>query len=267
VFADLLPFLYVEIILGVAFGVASILVSRLSAVLAVVLATVLTIVLATTFWGPAGGVIAGLIFGLPAELAGVAIADRDRIKIAERLGWTWRRAIWGSVIGLCAGLLYRLVAGSSADLDEVLGVGSPVGLAVVLALGFTRSTVIETRTRPNQGIRKSAQNAIRVGSIVVLAVALIGIPIGVLAGELAEVLSFMLFVGLPIGSAIGIAVGGGACIQHLLLRLILYRQGYVPWNLSRFLDHATERILMRQVGGGYIFIHRLLLDHFAALGS
>jgi len=30
---------------------------------------------------------------------------------------------------------------------------------------------------------------------------------------------------------------------------------------------ATERILLRKVGGGYIFIHRLLLDYFASLDN
>ena len=33
----------------------------------------------------------------------------------------------------------------------------------------------------------------------------------------------------------------------------------------RFLDYATERIFLRKVGGGYIFIHRLLQDYFAEL--
>jgi hypothetical protein len=33
----------------------------------------------------------------------------------------------------------------------------------------------------------------------------------------------------------------------------------------RFLDHAAERILLRKVGGGYIFVHRMLLEYFANL--
>jgi len=32
-----------------------------------------------------------------------------------------------------------------------------------------------------------------------------------------------------------------------------------------FLDEAAERLLLRKVGGGYIFVHRLLLDYFASL--
>ena len=40
---------------------------------------------------------------------------------------------------------------------------------------------------------------------------------------------------------------------------------YAPWDYVRFLDHATKRIFLRKVGGGYIFIHRLLQDYFAEL--
>jgi hypothetical protein len=32
-----------------------------------------------------------------------------------------------------------------------------------------------------------------------------------------------------------------------------------------FLDEAAERLLLRKVGGGYIFVHRLLLEYFASL--
>jgi hypothetical protein len=41
----------------------------------------------------------------------------------------------------------------------------------------------------------------------------------------------------------------------------------MPWNYPRFLDYAAERILLRKVGGGYIFVHRLLLEYFAALDA
>ncbi len=74
-----------------------------------------------------------------------------------------------------------------------------------------------------------------------------------------------LFFGLISGLFIGLANGGIACIQHGVLRLFLWRVGYAPWNYPRFLDYATDRILLRRVGGGYIFIHRFLLDYFASL--
>ncbi len=76
--------------------------------------------------------------------------------------------------------------------------------------------------------------------------------------NLIILLSYVLNIGLVDG-------GGKACIQHFTLRLILYCNGYVPWNYARFLDYATERIFLQKVGGGYIFIHRLLLEHFAQM--
>jgi hypothetical protein len=68
------------------------------------------------------------------------------------------------------------------------------------------------------------------------------------------------------GLSFGLLAGGGeACIKHFILRLILYLCGYIPGNYARFLDWATERIFLQKVGGGYIFIHRLLLEHFARM--
>jgi hypothetical protein len=76
--------------------------------------------------------------------------------------------------------------------------------------------------------------------------------------NLIILLSYVLNIGLVDG-------GGKACIQHFTLRLILYCNAYIPWNYARFLDYATERIFLQKVGGGYIFIHRLLLEHFAQM--
>jgi hypothetical protein len=63
---------------------------------------------------------------------------------------------------------------------------------------------------------------------------------------------------------VGLRYGGSAFIAHYVLRLLLIRNGSIPRRLVPFLDYATQRIFLRRVGGGYIFIHRLLLEHFAA---
>ena len=39
----------------------------------------------------------------------------------------------------------------------------------------------------------------------------------------------------------------------------------LPTNAVRFLNSASEYALMRKVGGGYIFTHRLVLEHFAGM--
>ena len=64
----------------------------------------------------------------------------------------------------------------------------------------------------------------------------------------------------------GLVFGGGkAWLQHFTLRLILYSQDCIPLNYVRFLDYATEHIFVQKVGGSYIFVHRMLLEHFAQM--
>jgi hypothetical protein len=41
--------------------------------------------------------------------------------------------------------------------------------------------------------------------------------------------------------------------------------GLAPLRYATFLDHAAARVLLRRVGGGWVFVHRLLLDYFAGL--
>lgn len=48
-------------------------------------------------------------------------------------------------------------------------------------------------------------------------------------------------------------------------RLQEYRNGNIPWDYARFLDYATELGFLEKVGNGYIFIHPLLLEHFAQM--
>ena len=66
---------------------------------------------------------------------------------------------------------------------------------------------------------------------------------------------------------LGLFYGGSNVIKHGLIRLMLWADGTIPWNYAQFLDYAAERILLRKVGGGYIFIHRLLQAYFANLAT
>ena len=51
----------------------------------------------------------------------------------------------------------------------------------------------------------------------------------------------------------------------MILLWMLQRAEVVPRNYIHFLDYAHEHILLQKVGGGYIFVHQLLLDYFASL--
>jgi eukaryotic-like serine/threonine-protein kinase len=79
---------------------------------------------------------------------------------------------------------------------------------------------------------------------------------------LSSGLFFGLLFGLLVGLSGGLLGGGNAAIRHLALRTLLWHYNYIPCNYANFLDYCHKRILLRKVGGGYIFIHQLLLEHF-----
>jgi hypothetical protein len=143
---------------------------------------------------------------------------------------------------------------------------------------------IETRNLPNEGIHRSARKAVIVGLVVGLVLGLVlglirglilglelvlmvGLKLGLgvmLSVGLREGLPFGLVSGLVVGLGFGLYAGGAACLKHVILRLWLIRDGSTPWNYVKFLDDAADRLLLRKVGGGYAFIHRMLLEYFAA---
>ena len=157
-----------------------------------------------------------------------------------------------------------------------------VGLSVVLFLGMgsvlqpfllgLSVSEIETSDIPNQGIHRSVWKALVFGLVFgllgVLFWVLVGgvevVLFGRVAGGVAGVLSVGLDTGLVGGLTGGLYAGGQAFLKHLALRLLLVRSSSIPWNYVKFLDYTAERILLRKVGGGYIFVHRMLLEHFAA---
>jgi hypothetical protein len=57
--------------------------------------------------------------------------------------------------------------------------------------------------------------------------------------------------------------GGDAFLLHYFLRVFLWSAGLLPLRLVAFLDEMADRLLLRRVGGSYVFTHRLLLEHFA----
>ena len=72
-----------------------------------------------------------------------------------------------------------------------------------------------------------------------------------------------LIAGLFLGFIGGLNRGGSAVVKHYSLRFILWKKGYTPHKFIKFLDHCARLIFLKKVGGGYMFIHRMLLEHFA----
>ncbi len=64
-------------------------------------------------------------------------------------------------------------------------------------------------------------------------------------------------------TALFLIYGGFTAIMHGVLRAWLAWRTPLPLDLLGMLDRAAELGLMRRVGGGYVFLHRTLLDYFA----
>jgi NACHT domain len=198
--------------------------------------------------------ITGLSFGLIFSHWVLFWGD---IEPVENLKWSYQAVRDNYLRSLILGGFFGIV------FDPRLGLF--LGLSNCLIGGF-RGSEIQEREKPNQGIFRSTRNA-----------AIIGISTFFII-ELTNKLIFRLSYdelifrpighlnnGLAFGLIFGLIFGGYACIQHFILRFMLYRKRYAPWNYARFLDRTTERLLLQKVGGGYIFIHRMLLEHFAEM--
>jgi hypothetical protein len=188
----------------------------------------------------------------------------------------------GFLLGLSNAVLY------SSDLSTFLttlafglSLGFALGLVIMLMRGFSGNMLndMQKTIKPNQGIWNSFSNSARLGLCSGLAVGFVVflyyslVAYNILRVGYAEQLPPN--SGLIYGVSDGLAVaylywlknGGFACVQHFVLRILLWRTKCIPWKYPRFLDYAHERILLRKVGGGYIFIHKLLLEYFANLKS
>jgi hypothetical protein len=232
--------------------------------------------------GLAVGLVAGLVGGLAEALAiglaaGMAIGfgtdrtrNRSRIEQIEPTRWSWSTArsgglgvglVFGVVVGLVFWLVVGLVFGLTAGLVAGLVAGLGLGLVHVLTSGFVSRPNVWPAA-PLEGIRAAGQVGRNSGLASGLA---LGLAFGLVAGlvrGLALGLAVGLAVGLTAGLYDGLRSGGLSYLRHRLLVALLQRQGLIPAHLIGFLDYADGHILLRRVGGGYLFIHRLLQDYF-----
>ncbi|NET29406.1 AAA-like domain-containing protein [Okeania sp. SIO1I7] len=187
------------------------------------------------------------------------------IQTVSSLRWlgkyTINQVLIGITVGMISGILFSLFRHNVRYINQVSHTiirGAIAGLSLGLILGIVRGMTgpgIEEVTVPNQGIWQSTKNAFIFG--------LVGAIVMSLA---AKLLDWYFIAWGQYGLIFGLAVGGGeACVKHFILRIILYINNYIPWNYTRFLNYATQLIFLQKVGGGYIFIHRLLLEHFARM--
>jgi hypothetical protein len=247
------------------------------------------------------GTIVGIAFGATFGFFGGTHLIRgvgENISPAETVEWDWRNVrqnlgfvlLDGLIIGLLILAVVTLVMSSAGSLfygsfygwRHGLVYGLIVGLIGAVASiltgllnsGWSSDQLDEHQlARPNEGTQRSLYNSLFAGC-------LFG-PIGGLASGAIVGLAFGLIGGLPGWPilAMGFSIicgcvfllefvtlrGGIAYIEHFVLRWHLWRDECLPWQYTQFLDYAARCILLRKVGGGYIFNHRLLLEYFATL--
>jgi len=217
----------------------------------------------------------GLPFAVIFGLRGSRQSWENDIQTVEALRWSWHKTLKGGlvvwlIVGLMLILLDRILDGTATG-GFIVGL---IGLISAIFNGLSRE-IIETKSAPNQGIWLSIRNAMFGGLVVGLICGFIvgliaGITVGFSSGlndGLYIVGVLWLIVGLILALIGALWYGGLDVIQHYTLRLILVLQGHTPANYTRFLDYAVDRIFLQKVGGGYRFIHRLLLEHFAEMGE
>ena len=229
------------------------------------------------------GLSAGPIFGL---ICGLAVGSLKHASVVESMSWSWsmfwRRTVPGLILGVIIGLISGLVCGAIEALKEGLLVGLLFGLLSALSTGLLYGLIggfvsglvggFEDRVKadkasPNQGIKLSRKNSLIAFLIICLTIGpTVGLISALLGGANAGLIGWLIG-GLSLGVIVGLHRGGSAVIKHYALRLILWLNGHTPLHFIKFLDHCAKLIFLKKLGGGYIFIHRMLLEYFAETTS
>ncbi|MGH7957900.1 MAG: NACHT domain-containing protein, partial [Opitutaceae bacterium] len=226
------------------------------------------------------GLRSGLLFGLMFGLRGIRTSPTTDIRLVEALRLSWasarrgarRAAIAGGILGLA---LASLIVGSRWEqhrndpalvvVVSVLVVAGIVSLyfAIIGAtFGMFSPGDLPRKVRPGHWLQRSVQNAVLAGIAIATVAAIIFVPWAFLPhGPWAVGPTLLNCCALGIAAAFW--YGGIDAIQHLVLRRMLRRSGWIPKAFVAFLDHAARLIFLQKVGSGYLFVHRQLLEYFA----
>jgi DNA polymerase III delta prime subunit len=210
-------------------------------------------------WGTILVLAIGLFIIIPSSLwAFFTVGQAEKIEPVETLNFSMIKLFKSLIIGLIAGLITWKLSG--------VMVFSIVGILVGLIEGVSGSNIKKIKI-PNQGIWQSVKNA----SLFALMGAIgMAIPAAIMSKQLRAIIVEssvlqnrigtvnIVLSAIIVGALFGFTQAGMAGIQHFTLRLILWCNGYIPWNYARFLNYATERKFLQRVGGRYQFIHKLL---------
>jgi Cdc6-like AAA superfamily ATPase len=243
------------------------------------------------------GISAGLSYLIIGSLLGLFLLGEDNsIKLKDITKFSFNLFKKEHLLGTL--FLFLLVApwyGLSIVIESGFAKGVTYGLGAALAIsvvywisfglwGGISQRVLDDyeRREPNQGIRDSLRNALKISGIGFLIGTLSSIvdnvlfyilrdgfsanfgtelPAKLMSGSNAIVRDVISFVVL--GTCIPFLLTGGlAWLRHYLLRLLLYSTGRTPLHYKHFLDDACKRALLIRVNGAYQFRHNRVSTYF-----
>ncbi len=234
---------------------------------------------------PAHGWPALLVGGSLGALAAVWTALSGHLLMRSRANWykietvetvtvslTWVGlgfiigALTGYLLGLIVGFLLNWLIGTTA-VPWWLLCALWLGIDLAVEFSLVRGEV-KMRTTPGEGIEYSKRYGLLIGGVVLVVTAVLpSLTLGLLnlAGmdiDWPATIPWIVGVGLYLSLMSGLAYGGLAALQHRRFRGLCYHDGFLPAHPIHFWDYAAERSLLRKIGGGYTFIHALLLEYF-----
>jgi GTPase SAR1 family protein len=236
------------------------------------------------FFGLIAGLIFGLFFGLIIGLIGGLIEDLigsliffglDTISPVEAIEISMLSFDLREIIkSLRNNLIVSLIASLMSGLSFGLITGLIFGLIIGLIFGLVRGLIggpkldIQTRVKPNQGIKNSVRNTVVMSAIALSSALPFRLFLEHLLAEMVDPEIIPGIVALSLSCLIWYSFqegGGQALCQHLALRIVLAANRYAPFRYDRLLNYCTERLLLQRIGGRYRFMHKTLQDYFAKM--
>ncbi|NBE85243.1 NACHT domain-containing protein [Micromonospora rubida] len=239
--------------------------------------------------GPVAAVLTalGLAFGEYDDLTLIARwGRRPEGRRSIRVNWLtdtatefaevlFKSAVGGSVVAgtLAVGAVFGL-SGGWAGLLTGLAYWGGFALAALLAMSVGNTVAFHLyvvgppggaprREVPSPALRQRLRFALR-------ATPALGVIAGTPAGLLvawprtdADGFRYGLLVGTAATLYLLASVAVGPILEQWLVRRRLAREDALPRPLRPFLDYAVQCLFLRDVGDGYIFVHRELLEFFA----
>jgi hypothetical protein len=176
------------------------------------------------------------------------------ITTVESFQWSWAALLRALPMALVIGAVVAVPALWLVTLRAALCVGA-LGFGIYLLLKAVQRATIPVKDTPDAGINLSLRSSALCGAGFAVLVTLIFSP--------AYAPMYALLVGLGLGTWVALWYGGFAVVLHYTLRWLLRFDGQPEYQSAAFFDAAVDRMLLRQTGGGYMFIHPTFQQYMA----